>query len=264
MRAKKSLGQNFLRDTDVIRRIVASLAVKPGDTVIEIGPGRGALTEFLVDSEASLLAIEIDRELIPGLKTRFGSNSNFEVIEADFLTVDIRNRLAEKPPAKIKIVGNLPYYISTPIIQKLITLRQDYDYAVLMLQREVADRLTAKPGNSDRGFFTVLTENAFAVERLFDVRPDAFFPVPKVWSSVIKLTPKASEIEDHEAFSRLLSSAFAQKRKTILNNLKSVNKNADEILDLTGIELTRRAETLTLNEWKGLHENLLKANKVNG
>lgn len=257
MRAKKSLGQNFLMDETIVRRIVEALELSANDVVLEIGPGRGALTQHLVRSDATIIAIEIDRDIVPFLLEKFGSNDRFRLIQGDFLRADLADVLGDSRPEKVKIVGNLPYYISTPIIQKLINVSDRFERAVLMLQREVVRRLTAKPGDSDRGFITVLTENAFRTEKLFDVGPDAFLPVPKVWSSVMRLTPKNAEPSDLEKLTNLVSASFLQKRKTILNNLKSYTKNAEELLEFSGIASNRRAETLTLEEWKRLASNLL-------
>lgn len=249
--AKKSLGQNFLIDGSVIVRIIDSLDLKPDDTVLEIGPGRGALTELLVETRSRVIAVEIDRDLVPELRRRFDSYSNFEVIEADILESGILKDLAIDAN-QVKVVGNLPYYISTPIVQKLIEQRASFERAILMLQREVVDRLTAAPGNSERGFITVITENAFKAQKLFDVPPEAFLPAPKVWSSVMKLTPIAGDNFDQTGLNSLVSLGFSQKRKTILNNLKSRVPNAAELLENSEIDPSRRAETLTLAEWKQL------------
>lgn len=258
MRPKKSLGQNFLRNERIIDRIVSSLSISPGDVVVEIGPGRGALTEKLVAAGVRVIAIEIDRELVPVLRTQFHFDTNFSVIEGDILDFDLTELLNGIEPSKVKIVGNLPYYISTPIIQRLIDQRHSFSVVTLMLQREVAQRITAKPGNSQRGFLTVMVENAFQTENLFDVPPDSFFPAPKVWSAVVRMTPTVSDIEDIFIFRRLVSSSFAQKRKTILNNLKVILPDAAEILERSNIEPNRRAETLTHAEWKKLAGNAVE------
>lgn len=250
--AKRSLGQNFLIDTACVSRIVAALDAKAGDTIIEIGPGRGALTERIVESEARVIAVEIDRDLVPELRARFADKPNFEVIEADFLEVDVFERVAAEDPNKVKVVGNLPYYISTPIIQKLIDFRTKFAAAVLMLQKEVVDRLTARPGSSERGYITVLSENAFETEKLFEVSPESFRPAPKVHSAVARMTPRPQTITDSPEFRKLISRAFAQKRKTIFNNLKDAFPNAAEVLARSNIEPGRRAETLTLGEWNSL------------
>ncbi len=285
MRAKKSLGQNFLRDDDVCRRIVDSLGLRKDEIVIEIGPGRGALTGILLENRVRVIAIEFDRDMIAPLRVHFGSHDNFELINNDALSVDFAEAVRvnamkyeseppavaggltlsletpaiydpkQQPPATaggsdIKLVANLPYNISTPILRRLIEHRSIFLTIVLMFQREVVERITAKPGNKNRGFLSVMVENAFETEYLFDVPPQAFQPIPKVWSAVVRLTPKMSDIADSRAFRRVVSASFAQKRKTILNNLKPVFENATTILSNSGIDPKRRAETLTLDEWR--------------
>lgn len=259
-RPKKSLGQNFLRDESVIERIVNTLDLKESDTVIEIGPGEGALTKKLVDTRANVVAIEIDRELVPVLRMQFRDSPNFRVIEADALGVDfeaevqaINSQSAIVNPQSVKLVGNLPYYISTAILQKLAAERVLFTKIVLMLQREVAQRVTALPGNSERGFLTVVIEAAFETRQLFDVAPTAFYPQPKVWSSVVALKPKPRSPAGEPQFTKLLSTAFAQKRKTILNNLRRTWPDAEQLLNAAGVDPQRRAETLTLDNWLTLY-----------
>ena len=260
-RAKKSLGQNFLVDQNYVRKIVDALDLMDSDTVVEIGPGRGAITEYLVESGANVIAIELDRELVPILRETFAGNSNFGVVETDATTVDFASLLSDREPkvkdqsSKIKLVANLPYYISTPILQHLSTQRHLFEQLVLMFQKEVVDRVTAKPGDSERGFLTVLVEAAFDVEKLFDVPANAFRPVPKVTSSVARFVPEGKKIENDESFRKMLSVAFSQKRKTILNNLKTVFPDAKDILDRSAIDPQRRAESLTLDEWLVLFRN---------
>jgi 16S rRNA (adenine1518-N6/adenine1519-N6)-dimethyltransferase len=260
--AKKSLGQNFLVDDNYVRKIVGSLDLKDTDTVIEIGPGRGAITERLVESGANIIAIELDREFVPMLQERFSANHNFTIAEADATKVNFEHLISGSPqsairsPHSTKLVANLPYYISTPILRHLATQRHLFESLVLMFQREVVDRITARPGDSDRGFLTVLVETAFVVEKLFDVPPTAFRPVPKVTSSVAMFRPKEKEIEEEGDFRRMISTAFSQKRKTISNNLKTAFPDAKENLERSGIDPQRRAESLTLDEWLTLFRNL--------
>ncbi len=256
MRPKRTLGQNFLKDDSVIQRIVDALNISPQDTVIEIGPGRGALTEKLIATGATVIAIEIDRELVPVLRTQFHFNTNFSVIEADILGFELESILTGLEPSRVKLVGNLPYYISTPIIQKLLEQRHLFSSVVLMLQREVVERITAPPGNSERGFITVMVELAFDSENLFDVPATSFFPQPKVWSAVMRMTPKTASGPETAVFRKLVSSGFAQKRKTIMNNLRFVSPDMLAMLDHAGIDPRRRAETLSLEEWKRLAEKI--------
>ncbi len=251
--AKRSLGQNFLTDETVIGDIVSELQLNAGDTLIEIGPGRGALTEKLVAAGAKVIAIEIDRNFVPALRAQFHFDENFSVIEADVLDVGFTGIVTNSEKGSAKLVGNLPYNISTAILERAALERDLFSRAVFMFQREVVDRITAKPGMSERGYFTVMVESAFDVARLFDVPPEAFSPRPKVWSSVVKLYPKPPSAADEPAFRKLVGAAFAQKRKTILNNLKSVVVDAGTSLKEAAIDPRRRAETLSLDEWLALY-----------
>ena len=247
--AKKSLGQNFLVDQNYVRKIIDAVDLKEDEIVVEIGPGRGAITDGLVETGAKVIAIELDRHLAPQLAERFKGSPNFNVVEADATEVDFGPLLANE---KAKLVANLPYYISTAILQHLASQRESFTSLVLMFQKEVVDRIAAPAGDSERGFLTVITDAAFSVERLFDVPPNAFRPVPKVTSTVARLTPKARVIDNEDTFRRIVSVAFAQKRKTILNNLKALSPDAPEILERSGIDPRRRAESLTLDEWIAL------------
>lgn len=248
VRAKKSLGQNFLRDSSFVERIVNALNPGDADIVFEIGPGQGALTSQLVERAGRVIAVEFDRDMIALLSESFRAAENFELIKADALNVDFSSLLGNSTE-KAKLVANLPYNISTPILQRLIDQRETFSEIVLMFQREVVERITAPPGGKERGFLSVLVENAFETEYLFDVPPGAFQPVPKVWSGVVRLRPKPIVLTDYPLFRKIVSASFAQKRKTILNNLKQTTENANEVLLEARINPTRRAETLTLEEW---------------
>ncbi len=249
MRAKKSLGQNFLHDESVVERIIGSLDLDTTDTVIEIGPGTGALTRHLIEHAGRVIAIEFDRDLIPGLDRQFGHVDSLELINEDALKLD----LSRFGGGKVKVVANLPYNIATPILQRLALQRARIGMMVLMFQREVAERITAAVGSKQRGYLSVLAGNAFDVERMFDVPPTAFVPVPRVWSSVVRLFPKPLEQDESELL-ELVSAGFMHRRKTLLNNLKGVFENAADVLNGAGIDPSRRAETLTLGEWKGLFD----------
>lgn len=253
MRAKKSLGQNFLRDFSVVDRIINALELNGEETVIEIGPGLGSLTERLVEKAAKVIAIEFDRELIPMLGERFSQFSSFELVNEDALKVDFSQLVPkDSRPEKLKLAANLPYNISTPILQRLIDQRELFSSMVLMFQREVVERITASPGGRERGFLSVLVENAFDAEYLFDVPPQAFYPVPKVWSAVVRLQPRMSAVSDDKLFREIVSLSFSQKRKNLLNNLKSSLADISSLLESIGIDGRRRAETLTLAEWSEL------------
>lgn len=254
-RPKKSLGQNFLVDHSFIARIVAAVDPRESDTVFEIGPGHGAITEALVDAGANVVAMELDSRLIEPLKQRFASSGTFQVVEMDALDADFRNLVRNEssdPRATAKLVANLPYYISTAILQRLALQRVVFSSLVLMFQREVVDRITANTNSSERGYLTVLAEAAFEIVKLFDVPPNAFRPVPKVSSSVVKLTPKEPNFADSDSFRKLVSAAFSQKRKTIANSLKPAYPGYTEALKAAGIDPRSRAEALSLDDWKEL------------
>jgi 16S rRNA (adenine1518-N6/adenine1519-N6)-dimethyltransferase len=260
VRAKKSLGQNFLADERVAERIVGALGPRDNETIIEIGPGRGALTSRLVEQAGRVVAVELDRELVPLLCERFRGSENFQVVEADALTADLCALVA--PERSARVVANLPYYISTAILQRLIEQRACIKEMVLMLQREVVERLTAPPASSERGYLSVLVQAYCETETLFDVAPAAFRPVPKVWSTVLRLRVRprmAVYVSDEALFRQLVGAGFAQRRKTILNNLRSTPAvlssrieaagGALHVLLAAGLAPQRRAETLTLEEW---------------
>jgi len=257
----KRLGQHFLRDQRTIQRIIDALAPRSDETIIEIGPGTGALTSALVERAGHVVAVEFDNKLEKFLRERFASFGNFELVMADALTVDL---CAEILPARsARLVANLPYNISTAILQRLIAQRACLDEMVLMLQREVVERVLAPPGTSDRGYISVFVEAYCEAEKLFDVAPGAFRPPPKVWSSVMRLRfrPRINaENTDEALLWEVVSAGFAQKRKTILNNLRNASGRLQEALKRNGgasivlckanVELQRRAETLTLEEWE--------------
>ncbi len=261
--AKKRFGQNFLADERIIERIVREVSPRADETIVEIGPGRGALTSRLVELAGSLCAVEFDRDLIPLLHEQFRKRANFTLVEGDALAVDLCAIIA--PAAQARVVANLPYYISTAILQRLIEQRACLTEMVLMLQREVVERIIAPPGGSERGFLSVLVEAYCETETLFDVPPTAFRPVPKVWSTVVRLRVRPQTgivVSDENLLWRIVSIGFAQRRKTIFNNLRSAPADlrsliekaggAERALESSGIEKGRRAETLKLEEWGSL------------
>lgn len=254
--AKKSFGQNFLVDGNYIDKIIRALDPQAGETIIEIGAGRGALTEKLVASGANVVAVELERDMIDVLKEKFRADEKFHLVESDALKVNFAALSTQHSTLSTKLVANLPYYISTAILQKLIEERNVFSEMILMFQKEVVERITAKVGNSERGFLTVLVENYLDAEKLFDVPPRAFRPAPKVNSAVVRLTGKETEITDDNRFREIVSQAFRQKRKTITNNLKANFPNIEDSLTACGIETSRRAESLTLEEWRCLCERV--------
>ena len=256
----KRFGQNFLVDSRIIDRIISAVGPQTDETIIEIGPGKGALTAQLVEQAGRVVAIEFDRNLVPLLVEKFGARDNFKLVQADALTTDFCSQIL--PATQARVVANLPYNISTAILQRLIDQRHCLAELILMLQREVVDRITAPAGSTERGYLSVVVEAYCETERLFDVAPGAFRPAPKVWSSVIRLRPDPQiriEIKDEDSLWKLVSAGFAQRRKTILNNLRNAPEplqtrvkqhgGASMVLCVAGIDLQRRAETLTLAEW---------------
>lgn len=261
--AKRSLGQNFLSDHNYIKKIVDAINPSPADTIIEIGPGRGALTELLVATGARIIAVELDRDLIPLLNSKFVQSPNFCLIEKDALTINFSSLANERNKA-MKLVANLPYYISTAILQRLIDQRDVFSEMVLMFQREVVERMIAKPGNPERGFLSVLVEAYLNVKPLFDVPPVAFRPVPKVWSTVASLKPSSASAPSDAAFKDLISHAFRQPRKTIFNNLRDVHPHVRDLLIQSNVDPNLRPEQLSPQQWQSVSISLQRAKRENG
>jgi 16S rRNA (adenine1518-N6/adenine1519-N6)-dimethyltransferase len=256
----KRFGQNFLTDTRIINRIVEALDPGADETIVEIGPGRGALTAPLLERAGSLVAIEFDQNLIPLLSDKFNSKPNFKLIQDDAMVTDFCDAI--RPAIQARVVANLPYNVATAILQRLIEQRQCLTELVVMLQKEVVDRITAPPGTADRGYLSVFVQTYCELERLFDVAPSSFRPAPKVWSSVIRLTLRsdlAGAVPNEKLLWQVVSAGFAQRRKTMLNNLRNAPNPLQEIVKSHGgasivlcqaeVDLQRRAETLTLDEW---------------
>lgn len=257
MKAKRSLGQNFLVDPYYQQRIIQSVHLQQDECLIEIGPGRGALTEQLVATGARVVAVELDRELVPMLRRGFAEAENFKIIEADALTVDFCDAIA--PAKSACVVANLPYNISTPILQRLIEQRHCLREMTLMLQREVVERIVAAPGGKERGYLSVLVQFYCETELLFEVPPGAFRPIPKVTSSVVRLRVRrasAAEVRDEALFIELAKTLFSQRRKTILNNLRAGAgrvgltgaEQIHQVLAASELDPQRRAETLSVTE----------------
>ncbi len=253
--ARKRFGQNFLIDGSVIDAILSAVAARPIDRVIEIGPGHGAITEGLFASGADLTLIELDRDLIPGLLASFVTKApdRCRLINQDVLTVDFRE--LEGP---LRVVGNLPYNISTPLLFKLLELGLKIKDIHVMLQQEVVKRICAEPGSSAYGRLGVMIQAVADVEPLIHVPPTAFAPAPKVESGVVRITPnaqKAARIEDMDGLQKLVRMAFAQRRKTLKNNLKEWPTPIP--WDDWGVDPSARAETLAVETYVDL-ANALK------
>ena len=248
---RKRFGQNFLRDEAVIQEIARSVSASADDHIVEIGPGEGVLTAALIESGCTLDAIELDRDLTTRLLASFSIYPGFSLHSADALRFDFAS--LQKHDQPLRIVGNLPYNISTPLLFKLL----DYGSLIadmhFMLQREVVDRLAAEPGSKDWGRLGVMTQFHCAVEPLFEVPPEAFYPPPKVQSAVVRLIPHTKNLWsdcDPTKLRRVVTQAFAQRRKTLRNNFKNIfNDNA--LLGL-GIDPSARAERLSLADFVAL------------
>jgi 16S rRNA (adenine1518-N6/adenine1519-N6)-dimethyltransferase len=276
IRAKKSLGQNFLNDPLVAYRIIDAVSPLPEDIIIEIGPGGGALTRLLVARSGYVVAIEIDARFVEKLRSSV-KGENLKVVNADVLGVDWNDftkaaKLMIDPSPndpdrrRVRVVANLPYYISTSIIEKLVRLGRTRVWDMtLMLQREVADRIVTGPGNKDYGALSVMVQYYCDATKLFEVPPSAFTPEPKVHSAVIRLTVRerpAVEVADEIRFFAIVRAAFAQRRKTILNNLKAAahslefRQALEAALEAASVAPQRRAETLSLAEFAALSRAL--------
>ena len=248
--SRKRFGQHFLHDRNVISRIVAALSLRPEDHVVEIGPGKGALTRELAAHLAHFDAVELDRDLLAQLPSVIPSDK-LTLHGADALKFDFC-RLMQKGH-KLRLVGNLPYNISTPLLFHLLDQAGCIQDMLFMLQKEVVQRLAAAPGGKDYGRLSVMIQYRCRVEKLFNVAPGAFTPPPKVDSAVVRLLPLATPpvaINDDAQFARVVRAAFASRRKTLRNNMKGLLSAED--MTALGIDPTRRAETLTLAEFAAL------------
>src|SRR5262245_22401436 len=256
--AKKHLGQNFLHDPYVIRRVVSSLDLAGTDTVLEIGCGTGALTQHIAPGPQQFIGVELDRGLFKNLCDRYRYPSAL-FLNQDILQLQISELLSvlERPCTKVKVVGNLPYYISSPIIEWLGEQSGLIESATIMLQAEVADRLVALPGKKEFGVLSLFASYHFDIDKLMDVRPEAFRPVPKVSSKVLRLRPKRHpklDLEQETALFSLIKQSFSHRRKTLWNCLKgSVNKvELDAALERIGHTPATRAEALSLEDFVAL------------
>lgn len=272
IRAVKMLGQNFLTDRNVVSRIVDLVNPSAGDYILEIGPGQGAMTREMVSAGATVVAVELDRRLAPLLAREFAANDNFTVVEADILKTDLTNLLGSRAKAKWKVAANLPYNISSQVLLKFLETPSLFSHLVLMLQKEVGDRLAAPPACKEYGILTVFCRLHFDVTREFIVRPGAFHPVPKVDSAVLSFRPLPAprvDVGDERLFRQVVKASFSQRRKTLWNCLKSASllDSGDDlaaVLASCDIDQGRRGETLSLEEFALLTRALLKARKAAG
>jgi 16S rRNA (adenine1518-N6/adenine1519-N6)-dimethyltransferase len=254
---RKRFGQHFLHDPSVIERIAAAVAPQPGDRIVEIGPGRGALTRLLLARSGSLDVIEIDRDLAALLRTEFVNAPGLVVHESDALEFDFM-ALARERGGRVRIVGNLPYNISTPLLFHLLQNTGAISDLHVMLQREVIARMAAGPGDPDYGRLTVMLAPWVSIERLFDVGPGAFQPPPRVWSAVARLTVRsepAFPVSEH--FGTVVMAAFTQRRKTLRNALRSLLSL--EQIEAAGLDPSARPETVAPEAFNALAQKIVRS-----
>lgn len=267
--AKKSFGQNFLIDDNILRNIVESANVTEQDVVIEIGPGLGNLTHYILEKNAKVIAFEIDTEMIDILNERFANNNKLEIVNKDILKVDMEEYLKNK---NVKIIANLPYYITSPIIFKLLEYRKNIHSITIMIQKEVAERIVATPHSKDYGVLTINTNYMADVKKLFDVPNTSFIPAPNVTSSVIQIIPNEQKekelgIENEEVFKELVKKAFSARRKKLSNSLQNsgikgmTKQDIDHIISEVGLSENCRAEELSIKEYVKMANIIAKNNK---
>ena len=265
-RLSKSLGQNFLIDKNIRDNIVEGSLIGPNDLVIEIGPGVGVLTQLLADQGDQVIAIEIDRNLIPILEETLKEYPNAEVVNEDILRCDLKELIAQHhPKGAVRFVGNLPYYITTPIIMKILEDRVPADSITVMVQKEVADRLMASPGSKTYGAITVAVQFYCHVTKVASAPKEVFYPKPKVDSTVLRLDIRKEcpvELLDESAFFAVVKAGFGQRRKTLHNALTGIygldKSTIGNLLESVGIQPIRRAETLSMNEFATLANSIIK------
>lgn len=266
VKPRKRMGQSFLMEKNVIRRIASIAQVTTNDIVVEIGAGIGVLTEDLAQNAAKLIAVELDDKLVELLRDKLLKYNNVQIYSGDILKFDF-GAIVRDGQQKIKVIGNIPYNISSPVLFHLLSFRKIIGSFVLMLQKEVIQRLVASPGGKDYGVPSVILQMFAAVEKVLDVPAGCFYPRPKVESSVMKgffLERPLLELADEDFFIRLVRDAFSQRRKMLINNLKKskllegVSESfLKEALELAGIDGHRRGETLSIEEFGHL-SNILK------
>lgn len=268
LNANKSLGQNFLIDENVVTGIVEAAQVNEEDLVIEIGPGLGTLTKYLLDAKAKVICIELDKRMIGILNDRFSLYENFNIINEDVLKVDLKKLIAENKVGnikRVKIVANLPYYITTPIIMKLLEERLDIESITVMIQKEVAERLNAVPGEKETGSITYSIYYYSTPQIMFNVPNTSFIPEPEVTSTVIKLDilkePRI-QVKNEELLFKVIKAAFMQKRKTLLNALVNnkvfkSKEDAEKCFEELNIDLKIRGEKLTLEQFGMIADYLI-------
>lgn len=256
--AHKKFGQNFLIDKSVVEKIVAAAELSDADNVLEIGPGIGTLTQGLAESGAKVTAVELDKNLLPVLETTLASYSNVKILQGDILDCDIAKIMENQ---RFKCCANLPYYITTPIIFRFLQQNLNWERLVFMVQKEVAERIVAKPGGKDYGELSVAMQFYTKPEIAFFVSPSSFLPSPQVESAVLvcrRLQTPPVEIKDKDLFFKIVKAAFSVRRKMLNNSLKNMGMTTEEVktwLLRAEIDGQRRAETLTLEEFAKLEKS---------
>lgn len=264
LRADKKLGQNFLIDENVVRQIVAAAELTEADTVLEVGPGIGTLTQGLAESKANVVAVELDTRLLPVLATTLEGYDNVRVVHGDILKVNI---MEEVGAPSFKVCANLPYYITTPIIFALLEKRLPMERLVAMVQKEVAERMAAQPGGKEYGALSVAIQYYTEPEIAFIVPPASFIPAPAVDSAVIVCKRRVKppvEVCDEGLFFRVVKAAFSLRRKMLSNSLKNMGIKSEQVakwLELAGVDGKRRAETLSLEDFAKLTNSFNEAIK---
>lgn len=257
MKAKKSFGQHFLVDETAVQQIVAEARIGKNDLVVEISPGRGALTELLVASAGRVVAIEIDKDLCSLLRQQFSQAENFNLIEADVQHVDLEQIVEESGFSSAILVGNLPYHITGLLLRQILGARGKFRHAVIMVQREVARRITSPPGSKAYGVLTAVAQTSCVPGLLFDLPPSAFDPPPKVHSSVLRLEFDACplfSIEDSGLFMKVVHAGFQQRRKMLKNTLRQLfggnEPLLNEILEEAGVDSSLRPEAVSIGQFE--------------
>lgn len=261
---KKFLGQNFLVDDNIAKKIVASLEIERNNTIIEIGPGRGVLTKYIQELTDNFYAVELDRSIFEDLKLKYGKSIN--LIHKDFLKIDFDSDIrSDDRSVKFKVIGNIPYNITTEILFRLFESADRIDSAVLLMQKEVAKRLTAVPDTKDYGILAIQTQLHTVPKILFNVPPTAFFPKPNVFSSIVKLDFKRdlSGIKDRRLFKELVRESFGQRRKTMRNSLKKFFERNELESENVNFDLSRRPENVTIKEFEMLSNDLTELIRKN-
>jgi 16S rRNA (adenine1518-N6/adenine1519-N6)-dimethyltransferase len=258
IRPRKRLGQSFLQDLNIVSKIVDFADIRPDETIVEIGAGLGIMTGLMAAKARRVIALEVDPSMVEILKERLQCFRNVDVVETNVLRYDFFSALPPHSLEKLKIVGNVPYHISSPILFRLMDFRRCISRMVLMLQKEVVDRIVARPGTKDYGIPSVITTMFYMTERLLNVPASCFYPEPKVVSSILKMGVREKpliDVRDEELFRKIVRLSFAKRRKTLVNNLRHARlpgystESMLSALQGSGIDGMRRAETLSAEEF---------------